>query len=73
MEKGEATRMSVDRLLAKWALEENIIERRDDGEYRLCAGNGMGGGEPGVKDSIVAYSDGRGRGGDDDDERMELD
>ncbi|KAI0179276.1 hypothetical protein GGR52DRAFT_298673 [Hypoxylon sp. FL1284] len=38
MEKGEAGRLGVDRLLAKWALEEGIIERRDDGEYRLCNG-----------------------------------
>lgn len=37
MEKGEASRLGVDRLLAKWALAENIIERREeDGEYRLC-------------------------------------
>ncbi|KAI0105142.1 hypothetical protein F4776DRAFT_477327 [Hypoxylon sp. NC0597] len=39
MEKGEAGRLGVDRLLAKWALDEGIIERRDDGEYRLCSGN----------------------------------
>lgn len=39
MEKGEAGRLGVDRLLAKWALEEGIIERRDDGEYRLCTGS----------------------------------
>jgi uncharacterized membrane protein YgcG len=47
MEKGEAQRMGVDRLLAKWALEEGIIERQDDGEYRLVGGangNGSGGG-----------------------------
>ncbi|KAI1778150.1 hypothetical protein F4818DRAFT_405048 [Hypoxylon cercidicola] len=40
MEKGEAGRLGVDRLLAKWALDEGIIERRDDGEYRLCSGTG---------------------------------
>ncbi|GAW16284.1 hypothetical protein ANO14919_057070 [Xylariales sp. No.14919] len=40
MEKGEADRLGVDRLLAKWALEEGIIERKEDGEYRLCSGNG---------------------------------
>lgn len=39
MEKGEADRLGVDRLLAKWALEEGIIERKEDGEYRLCSGN----------------------------------
>ncbi|TGJ82128.1 hypothetical protein E0Z10_g6623 [Xylaria hypoxylon] len=40
MEKGEADRLGVDRLLAKWALEEGIIERKEDGEYRLCSSNG---------------------------------
>ncbi|KAL2175861.1 uncharacterized protein P884DRAFT_271177 [Thermothelomyces heterothallicus CBS 202.75] len=40
MEKGEAGRMGVDPLLAKWALDEGIIEELGDGEYRLCAGNG---------------------------------
>ncbi|KAL7623191.1 hypothetical protein AAE478_006872 [Parahypoxylon ruwenzoriense] len=38
MEKGEAGRLGIDRLLAKWALDEGIIERRDDSEYRLCSG-----------------------------------
>ncbi|KAH9892378.1 hypothetical protein F4778DRAFT_318462 [Xylariomycetidae sp. FL2044] len=42
MEKGEANRMGVDRLLAKWALDEGIIEPKGDGEYRLCAGSGGG-------------------------------
>ncbi|KAK7973981.1 hypothetical protein PG989_015829 [Apiospora arundinis] len=43
MEKGEANRLGVDRLLAKWALDENIIERRsEDGEYRLCNGAATG-------------------------------
>ncbi|CAJ2502530.1 Uu.00g099240.m01.CDS01 [Anthostomella pinea] len=42
MEKGEAARLGVDRLLAKWALEEAIIERKEDGEYRLCSGAGSG-------------------------------
>ncbi|KAI1081078.1 hypothetical protein F5B20DRAFT_536696 [Whalleya microplaca] len=40
MEKGEAARLGVDRLLAKWALDEGIIERKEDGEYRLCNGTG---------------------------------
>ncbi|KAH7121947.1 hypothetical protein B0J13DRAFT_648799 [Dactylonectria estremocensis] len=44
MEKGEGQRLGVDTLLQKWALEENIIESKGDNEYRLCAGNGMGGG-----------------------------
>lgn len=35
MEKGEANRLGVDRLLARWALEQGIIERKEDGEYRL--------------------------------------
>lgn len=43
MEKGESLRLGVDRLLAKWALDEGIIEPKGDGEYRLCPGNGMGG------------------------------
>ncbi|KAF6844828.1 C2H2 finger domain-containing protein [Colletotrichum musicola] len=61
MEKGEGQRLGVDRLLAKWALEEGIIEPKGDGEYRLCAGNGTGsGGGPASgdnsKDSIsVAF------------------
>ena len=42
MEKGEASRMGVDRMLAKWAFEEGIIERQDDGEYKLVAGEGGG-------------------------------
>lgn len=53
MEKGEAQRMGVDRLLAQWALDEGIIERLEDGEYRLCGGNGSGGGE---RDSIQGGS-----------------
>ena len=53
MEKGEANRLGVDRLLARWALEESIIERKEDGEYRLCGTEreaGVGG----------YYSDGNG-------------
>lgn len=45
MEKGEGSRIGVDMLLAKWALEENIIEKKEDGEYKLCAqtaNNGVG-------------------------------
>lgn len=44
MEKGEGQRLGVDALLAQWALEEGIIELKEDGEYRLCANNGMLGG-----------------------------
>lgn len=43
MEKGEAQRMGVDGLLAEWALDESIIEQKDDGEYKLCSqANGSG-------------------------------
>lgn len=35
MEKGEAGRLGVDKLLARWALEQGIIERKEDGELRL--------------------------------------
>lgn len=44
MEKGEAQSLGVDSLLARWALDEGIIEAKDDGEYRLCAANGLVGG-----------------------------
>ena len=46
MEKGEAGRLGIDLLLARWALDEGIIEVREDGEYRLCGGGaGQGGGD----------------------------
>lgn len=51
MERGEAPRMGVDRLLAKWALDEGIIERLDDGEYKLVATNGVGGPEANANNS----------------------
>ena len=41
MEKGEGQRIGVDALLAKWALDEGIIERKERGEYKLCSGNGV--------------------------------
>ncbi|PHH62096.1 hypothetical protein CDD81_7589 [Ophiocordyceps australis] len=41
LEKGEAQCQSVDPLLAQWALDEKIIERKPDGDYRLCVTNGM--------------------------------
>ncbi|CCF42922.1 hypothetical protein CH063_02946 [Colletotrichum higginsianum] len=62
MEKGEGQRLGVDRLLAKWALDEGIIERKGDGEYRLCAGNGPGpvpGGVGGGGGGIAVSGDGR--------------
>lgn len=54
MEKGEAGRLGVDRLLAKWALEQGIIERKEDGEYRLIGTEREGGAGAGY------YSDGNG-------------
>ncbi|KAK7419813.1 hypothetical protein QQZ08_010701 [Neonectria magnoliae] len=55
MEKGEGQRLGVDGLLAKWALEESIIEPRGDGEFRLCVGNGMGG--VGVGPTVLDHKD----------------
>jgi hypothetical protein len=54
MEKGEAGRLGVDKLLARWALEEGIIERRGDGEYRLIGTERESGAGAGY------YSDGNG-------------
>jgi hypothetical protein len=51
MERDEAQRMGVDPLLADWALDENIIEQREDGGYKLCSqGNG-----PGERDSSLLH------------------
>jgi hypothetical protein len=58
MEKGEASRMGVDRLLAKWALDEGIIESMGDGEYRFCGGNGPGVSENHSNNNGKAFSDG---------------
>ncbi|KAI1487342.1 hypothetical protein F5X96DRAFT_650310 [Biscogniauxia mediterranea] len=66
MEKGEAGRLGVDRLLAKWALEEGIIERKEDGEYRLCSGAGSGGDKENNNNTSGEYqSDGNKRDQDD--------
>lgn len=54
MEKGEAGRLGVDKLLAKWALDQGIIERKEDGEYRLVGTEREGAGGAGY------YSDGNG-------------
>lgn len=43
MEKGEGGRLGVDSHLAKWALDEGIIERKEDGKYRLTNQGGGGG------------------------------
>lgn len=61
MEKGEASRLGVDRLLAKWALDEGIIERRDDGEYRLCSGTGSNPERESVGNNTEYQSDGNKR------------
>lgn len=55
MEKGEAGRLGVDDLLARWALDEGIIEMRG-GEYRLTGGERESGGGNGGY-----FSDGQGR------------
>ncbi|KAF4969248.1 hypothetical protein FSARC_3501 [Fusarium sarcochroum] len=52
MEKGEGGRLGVDGLLAQWALDEGIIERKADGEYRLSASNGMAGGAGGSSGAV---------------------
>lgn len=54
MEKGEAGKLGVDRFLARWALEEGIIERKSDGEYRLVGPDRDG------PIGIGYYSDGNG-------------
>lgn len=56
MEKGDGLRIGVDRLLAKWALEEGIIEHADDGgEYRFASQEEMGGSGP-RRDSVINSS-----------------
>ncbi|CZT09040.1 uncharacterized protein RAG0_13921 [Rhynchosporium agropyri] len=54
MEKGEAGRLGVDKLLARWALEQGIIERKEDGELRLVGTERESGAGAGY------YSDGNG-------------
>lgn len=46
MEKGDGQDFEIDGLLAQWALDESIIERRSDGTFRLCSGSGIGEREP---------------------------
>jgi len=59
MEKNEGQRLGVDRHLAKWALEEGIIERDERGEYRLVQENFTGNrAQEQTKDSIsVSHPD----------------
>ncbi|RYO98959.1 hypothetical protein DL764_006934 [Monosporascus ibericus] len=61
MEKGEASRLGVDRLLAKWALAENIIEWKEDGEYRLCSNNTSNGEKESNNQAAGYHSDGNKR------------
>ena len=56
MEKGEAQRLGVDELLTKWALEEGVIEKVGDGEYRLTAASSVGGGAYGTSWSSERHS-----------------
>lgn len=37
MEKGDGLKIGVDGMLAKWALDEGIIEQTENGEYRFAA------------------------------------
>ncbi|AEO62234.1 uncharacterized protein THITE_2106180 [Thermothielavioides terrestris NRRL 8126] len=67
MEKGEAGRMGVDPLLAEWALDEGIVEKVGEGEYRLCPGNGPGGSERESNGLSKALSDGGKKPEEDDD------
>lgn len=55
MEKGDGLRIGVDRLLAKWALEESIIEPAEEGEYRFASQDEVSG--PGLRrDSMINSS-----------------
>ncbi|KAK3686085.1 hypothetical protein B0T22DRAFT_240973 [Podospora appendiculata] len=59
MEKGEGQRLAVDSLLSKWAEEEGIIERQDDGEFKLCTGNGAGPAEREANNSSILSDGGK--------------
>lgn len=55
MEKGDGLKIGLDRLLAKWALEEGIIEPAEEGEYRFASQDEISG--PGLRrDSMVNTS-----------------
>lgn len=43
MEKGDGLKIGVDGLLAKWALDEAIIERTESGEYKFASQDEMNG------------------------------
>ncbi|KAF7563224.1 hypothetical protein G7046_g931 [Stylonectria norvegica] len=38
----DGTSLGIDRVLVKWALDEGIVEQKDNGEYRLVIGPGNG-------------------------------
>lgn len=57
MEKGDGLKIGVDGLLAKWALDEAIIERTESGEYRFASQDELNGfGSMGRRDSMVNNS-----------------
>lgn len=53
MEKGDGVRLGVDPMLAKWALDEGIIERDENGGHRFTTHNGSNGVDTDRRDSIV--------------------
>ena len=55
MEKGDGIRLGVDPMLAKWALDEGIIERDEHGGYRFSTQNASNG-DMDRRDSIVNSS-----------------
>lgn len=54
MEKNEGQHLGVDRNLAQWALDESIIEKDENGEFKLIQENLAGSrGQDPTRDSIV--------------------
>ncbi|KAK7746391.1 hypothetical protein SLS53_002350 [Cytospora paraplurivora] len=53
MEKGDGVRLGVDPMLAKWALDEGIIERDENGGHRFSTHNGSNGVDTDRRDSIA--------------------
>lgn len=53
MEKGDGVRLGVDPMLAKWALDEGIIERDDNGGHRFSTHNGSNGADMDRRESIA--------------------
>lgn len=56
MEKGDGVRLGVDPMLAKWALDEGIIERDENGGYRFSTQNNGNGVDMDRRESIVDSS-----------------